>query len=1675
MVRKGWKNAAILTAMSLMLLPTFQAYAVTARQNTNGNFVEEEGNWRFKTPEGSKLEGWVVSNKEWYYLDPVTENLRSGWLRLSDGTTYFLYTIHDGNFGKVVNGWNWIDGYCYYFETADNGQNGILKTNGRTADGYLVDAAGRWVNESTGEAVYEAGKGLPSSESDQQVAGADRPIPQVAGVSRSSGGSGSSGSGSARGSRGTSSGSGSGSVGSRGTPSASGSGSSGGTSSASGNSTTNNGSANAGNNTSNGSANVGNNANNGSGNAGNNASNSSANTENDGNADNKNKPNNDGNSDNNQASNNQETKTAVNAEKTKAVHTEIGDFVSVVFNEGSTSDYDVYVDGVDVTAALTNVDDEGKFVKWISTVASPKTLEVKKKGTEETVQTISLNKGTATEAVEAGNPEDAPKYLLTRGRVSIYDYYLGPKDKEGKEKLYPSTTTFDLTESRKENSKNVSIQYYVKPVAIDAHGRGIDGQQLVAKFSLSGEEQTKWFKDIDKISLLRYEDNTLINGNLTFTVSTEKTQYGTNGVITIPTAQDNMTNYGLYLLNIHSSYTEETVTIPVEFVKAEKFSLTTRPDSKNVKQGGRVNFTVSGENDATFGNELKVDNMQVTLIKPDGSSHNLTYINDFFNFINYFTLYGTGGEDGKTVNTDQVGEYTIKLRYSGYQEMVGTFRIYEGKAVNTEDSATEKAAREAAKKKSTGSSSTSSGKKADSFSAATAGSTGKKKNSKKKASEVDSASSATGGGSTHYDARVIFNYDLLSNALLLNELGMLNSDAAAVVEQYYNMTIDDSSYLYNEGAEAFYSYRDYLNANAEKRRAGGKLLSFKDFIATAPKKDYNGPSQVLNVLEDGRLGALSDFKLVKGEKTPSFTGTTTEVGGEFSLKTEDKEYLKAITGITVDGQSANLLNSYNKLVEIKPEEGTILVHRSAFNFYNVPELSTHTLRISAGSKYRDVELKLQFKEKSDNLQFHVEGEPFTEKDVVLSLGTSEEAKNALKNFVSIQLQAPNSSELKTVFDAMAGGTSGNDYYVLDKDKGTITLKAGLFKEAGEYQFFVKVLNRSKSLSGKIDVKEHEDTPTNPDENANTEGHPESASFEAVNEKDKDKNYRTLSFSGLKREELHAYLNNIEAIRVNGEKYTEAFSAIRIGKNEYIAVSSNGDSFKDTLRLDKTSLVEGENKVVIELKDKTKKIFKVNLSSEKKNENASNTENNNSSLKAKEVSKIKSFYGNVESYAVLFQGDSKEVQASLDQIKSVSLNGNALDKASAFAGGFGSFPENSYAVKNVVGAYGATPSLQLSAKSVQEGTNRLLVKFTDGKTLNLNFDWDGKIVEEAAAVEEKEIAIASIKKTKTFLFGSRLEVKFQNMDQKAMAIFEKTVQSVSLNGKSLNKEIHGGSKEGSYHFALITDAYSGVDHLILSPEDAKEKVNTLVIEAEGYKSLTVKFDQDGNILEDKGEEAAKDNRLEVVERREASTNGAKYFALSFPEKSEEEAAAYLAKLSKVTVNGTEYSLAKTSPYRLFDNQYFADKKDKNSTLRATLALMKVGNVVVGENEVVLETKDGETEKYLFTVEALDAPAFKEARKAGTGEVELFFTGKAADINAYLKKEQITVTVNGKNLDLGSYYTDIKKNPSLGIIERGFFGRANQFYIGKDALQAGENTVTISSPDYKEQSFSFTYEK
>ena len=184
MVRRGLKTTVIATVMAMMLAPSFSAFARTGKSNTPGSWQAENNAWVFRNAEGQSVKGWVVYNQEWYYLNPENGQLKTGWLQLA-GKWYFLSTEAGAQQGRLLTGWQWIDGYCYYLMPTDDNNYGVLVVNGRTPDGYYVNQSGQWLHGENGDAVYEAGKGLPSAASSQQVAGASRALPgQVLGASR---------------------------------------------------------------------------------------------------------------------------------------------------------------------------------------------------------------------------------------------------------------------------------------------------------------------------------------------------------------------------------------------------------------------------------------------------------------------------------------------------------------------------------------------------------------------------------------------------------------------------------------------------------------------------------------------------------------------------------------------------------------------------------------------------------------------------------------------------------------------------------------------------------------------------------------------------------------------------------------------------------------------------------------------------------------------------------------------------------------------------------------------------------------------------------------------------------------------------------------------------------------------------------------------------------------------------------------------------------------------------------------------------------------------------------------------------------------------------------------------------------------------------------------------------
>ena len=1131
MRKYGFKALAIATAMSMVLSSPLQVFA-KRRANTAGSWKQSGENWSFLDEKGQNVLGWIYENGSWYYVDPKTGTLRSGWLYLADGSQYFFSNKHDGSFGKMLTGWNWIDGNCYYFVTDADEREGKLIKDGTTPDGYRVDKDGKWVDAS-GNIQSRTGEGY---------------ITKSASAGNGGFGSGKSGGKSSSGKRG-------GSGGRRG-------GGSGGSSGGSSHTTpvkpvqpeeqskpaqpetqpaSPSNPAQPGVITPENPANpavspeapehpVG--------------------------------PVEDDRPGKNGDASKPENEQPEKELKSRMVHLGFADFVTVVFRRGTLADHEIFVDGVNVTEAVRKVDDAGRVVKWASTVASPKELVVVNKADGSTEQTLRLNAGTASETVTPGNPEDQPDYILSRGRVSKFDYLLAPKDKEGRDRILPATTTFDLLQERKENSDAVTTQFYVKAVEINAEGKGVQKDNIVIKFNVENEEQKKWFEGIDSLKIMNNE-NWPVNRNPTFTKEVKDTKHGKNGIIQIPTGQDNMRSRGIYRVNIHSSYTNETVTVPFELVSSAKFSLKQRVETANPKAGERVQFNVEASGGESFGNDLKIDSMRVTLKKPSGKVVELKYIDDFFNFGDLFVLYGKSSNEEKTVNTDEVGVYTLTLKYSGYQTIKKKFEVYPGQSfLKEEDSETELKAKKSARSKPV---------EIDAVSSATTGSVSGKK------------SSGSSGGGQYVDGRMVFDYDLLTNALILNEIEALNEDARAVVKRFLDDTTE-SDYIYKDGAEKLYRFTDYMDAYKESRLAGGKSLSFKEYTDSHAAASYAGPNEVQNVLEDGSLGALTSFKFYKGDKIPDFSGTTAVAGNDFVLRTDDSAYLEAIRGLYVDGESRNLMDAYEKQYVLDKAAGTLTVKRGAFNFYNTPEVGEHKLKMDAGQKYRTAELKLTYTAAEALPTLTLDGAAKQNADVTVNVEGLSAERLAAK-LAKVELSNSEESGLRRLMTATEGGTSSDDYYELSGTQ--LILKGGLFKTTGNYSLYLKFTDAKIPVKLDFTVAAAEATPEQPA--AEEKAAPTSATL-AKEESLLSSNW-LLRFEGLSADELESYLSKITELSVNGTVYERKSYSYGLGNSEY---GFHKDSYgrNDGLKFALGALAAGENRIVVKAEGYAEREFAV---------------------------------------------------------------------------------------------------------------------------------------------------------------------------------------------------------------------------------------------------------------------------------------------------------------------------------------------------------------------------------------------------------------------------------------------------------------------------------------------------
>ncbi|WP_026893459.1 MucBP domain-containing protein [Lacrimispora aerotolerans] len=105
---------------------------------------------------------WELIDENWFYFSENGKVL-TGWQQIN-GKWYFLASGLNGLSGKMLTGWQWIDGRCYYLsvKTEENYPEGAMFLNDLTPDGYKVGETGAWL-EGT-EIIEVPGKGIQTEK-----------------------------------------------------------------------------------------------------------------------------------------------------------------------------------------------------------------------------------------------------------------------------------------------------------------------------------------------------------------------------------------------------------------------------------------------------------------------------------------------------------------------------------------------------------------------------------------------------------------------------------------------------------------------------------------------------------------------------------------------------------------------------------------------------------------------------------------------------------------------------------------------------------------------------------------------------------------------------------------------------------------------------------------------------------------------------------------------------------------------------------------------------------------------------------------------------------------------------------------------------------------------------------------------------------------------------------------------------------------------------------------------------------------------------------------------------------------------------------------------------------------------------------------------------------------------
>lgn len=615
----------MLTAAVLTSAQAVTAYAAQEtniiRQYTDGIWVKAGNDWQFNDGSGKTLTGWIKTKTGWYYVDPASGKLSTGWQTI-DGKKYYFNTAADGtegamatgwqqlggswyffsnktdaSEGNVQTGWKWIDGKCYYFDESAEAQ-GRMAVAATAPDGSKLDASGALLNADGTVKTQTAGSAAQESFVTIKTSGAAN----TSARSTRSGGSSGSGSGSSSGTESSSSSGGSSS------------GSNGSNSNTSGGGSSNSGSSNGNNN-----------------------------------------------------KDDVETYSLFEEDHADVVQAgNYGYWIPIVLDDGYTMDkVNVTADGKNVNAALSKVTTDGSIAKLaVTDTEGPDKITVSLKSDSKKSETVSLGGSAGSDSIytEANAAKGyLPQKVLMHGAVPVWDYHLSNLYDDGSERVHPDVTTYDLKEAVTEHKS------YAPDVEIDENGVG----SVEIMFNYNTESEKSWFDGIktEEIAVVDYDTKKDLVKNLVNVESADLSKTadvdhhgGKVGTITFKSGCANFRSNGRYYIRIKSN-DKKSLLVPIQLVNKTAPKLVLR---ESAQSGKNLHFSVEN---MTVGASSPVESVKLTA--PDGSSEYLTNISDYFMF---------GGSDfviynDKTNHFKMNGNYTVEISAAGFKKFSKTFAV----------------------------------------------------------------------------------------------------------------------------------------------------------------------------------------------------------------------------------------------------------------------------------------------------------------------------------------------------------------------------------------------------------------------------------------------------------------------------------------------------------------------------------------------------------------------------------------------------------------------------------------------------------------------------------------------------------------------------------------------------------------------------------------------------------------------------------------------------------------------------------------------------------------------------------------------------------------------------------------------------------------------------------------